>query len=134
WTSTFSNLSALVVPLSSTVLPSRDSFPNHPWFAPDVTPVVTTCSAIRLPSFEIGSDSCRGGAPCCSMVAHQLRRRTESSHILRVKLAQSPACRWIQCQRFPLPRSGRAARSKARREQIIGDGEPPPGSRGELGS
>ena len=34
WTSTFSNVSALVVPLSSTVLPSRDSFPSHPWFAP----------------------------------------------------------------------------------------------------
>jgi hypothetical protein len=39
-----------------------------------------------------------------------------------------------QCQRFLLPRLGRAARSKARREQIIGDGEPPLGSRGEPGS
>jgi hypothetical protein len=41
---------------------------------------------------------------------------------------------WIQCQRFLLPRLGRAARSKARREQIIGDAEPPPGSRDEPGS
>lgn len=32
------------------------------------------------------------------------------------------------------PRLGRATRSKVRREQTIEDGEPPPGSRGELGS
>ena len=37
-------------------------------------------------------------------------------------------------QRFHLRRLDRAARSKARREQIIADGEPPPGSRGEPGS
>jgi hypothetical protein len=41
WTSTFSNVSALVVPLSSTVLSSRDSFPSHLGSRHDVTPVVT---------------------------------------------------------------------------------------------
>jgi hypothetical protein len=38
---------------------------------------------------------------------------------------------WTQCQRFLLPRLVRAARSKARREQIVGDAESPPGCRGE---
>jgi hypothetical protein len=73
WTSTFSNVSALVVPLSSTVLPSRDSFPSHPWFALRCN---TSCDRLvavtRAPTFEIEDalrcgvrsiDSARGRSP-----------------------------------------------------------------------
>jgi len=41
---------------------------------------------------------------------------------------------WTQCQRFLLPRWGRAARSKARREQTIWADAPPTDSRDEPGS
>jgi hypothetical protein len=93
-----------------------------------------TCLPTRTSSFQTGSNSCTEYAPRCSTVAHHLRGRSQSSQILRVKRAQGGCDSGPDSKRFVLRRLGRAARSKARREQIIGDGEPPPGSRGEPGS
>ena len=61
WTLTFSNVSALVVPLAPTVLPSRDSFLSHPWFAPRCNTICDRLVAVtRAPTFEI-EDALRCG-------------------------------------------------------------------------
>jgi hypothetical protein len=82
WTSTFSNVSALVVPLSSTVLPSRDSFPSHPWFAPRCNTGCDRLVAVtRAPTFEI-RDALRCG------VRSIVSARPQSRQILGVECLQ----------------------------------------------
>ena len=97
WTSTFSNVYASDVPLSSTVLPSRESFPIHFWF---VSRCNTGCDRLvavtRSPTFERALDGCRGRAPLWRAV-DCLGARPESCQILRVERPQG------RCNSSPNP-------------------------------
>jgi hypothetical protein len=91
-------------------------------------------AAIRAPSFEDGIKQLR--RTCFALFDGRIsaQRGVASQPDIARQTRAGRLRQLTQYQRFLLPRLGRAARSKARREQIIGDAEPPPGSRGEPGS
>ena len=90
WTSTFSNVSALVVPLSSTVLPSRDSFPSHPWFAPRCNTGCDRLVAVtRAPTFEL-RDALRCGVRSIVSARGRSSARYWASNARKAAVTEAP--------------------------------------------